>query len=56
MLYSEYVEAMGLILGVYGIHNEAQVFAGALSEVGNLAKDDLKAAIDVLVCGLYDLS
>lgn len=46
-LYQEYVEAMGLILGIYGIHNEAQIFAGSLVEVGNLAKDDLKAAIDV---------
>lgn len=41
---------MGLILGVYGIHSEAQVFAGSMAEVGSLAKDDLKAAIDVPSC------
>lgn len=45
--YREYSDALSVILGAYSIQEEAQIFAGALTEAGHLKKDDLKTAIDV---------
>lgn len=46
-LYHEYADALAVILGVYSIDEESQLFAGALTEAGSLKKDDLRTAIDV---------
>ncbi len=56
-LYHEYAESLAIILGVYSIKEEAQIFAGALTEAGTLKNDDLRTAIDVIIVDitLYSL-
>lgn len=46
-MYHVYADALALILGAYSIREEAQIFAGSLTEAGTLNKDDLKTAVDV---------